>query len=50
MDWGAATQSYRGLNNYLYYVGSSLLLVWYNLSQNPILIIKAPILDRTVAV
>ena len=47
MDWGAATQSYRGLNNY---VGSSLLLVWYNLSQNPILIIKAPILDRTVAV
>ena len=33
----------RGLNNYLYYFGSSLLYFLYNGPQNPVLIIKAPI-------
>ena len=33
-----------GLNDYLYYVGGSLLYLWYSGRQNPILIIKAPML------
>ena len=36
--------STRGLKNYLYYFGGSLLQIYYNLPQNPIPIIKAPIL------
>ena len=32
---------HRGLNNYLYYLGGSLLYVLYNGPQNPTLIIKA---------
>ena len=34
----------RGLNFYLYYFGGSLLSLYYNGPQNPILIIKASIL------
>ena len=33
---------YRGLNNYQYYFGGSLLYLWYNVPPNLILIIKAP--------
>ena len=36
MPWGF----YRGLNNYLYYVGGSLLELWY-IPLNPSLIIEA---------
>ena len=39
------TLYYRGLNDYQYYCGGSLLYLWYNGPQNPILIIKAPVLD-----
>ena len=45
--FGPVYRGYRGLSNYLYYFGGSLLLLKYNGPQNPILIIKAPILpDR----
>ena len=36
---------YRGLNNYQHYFGGSSLYLQYNGPQNPILIIKAPILQ-----
>ena len=39
---------YRGLSNYLYDFGGSLLELQYNGPQNPILIIEAPFLGSRV--
>ena len=39
---------YRGLNNYLYYFGDSLLQLYYEGSRNPIPIIKAPIITLSL--
>ena len=39
---------YRGLSNYLYDFGGSLLELQYNVPQNPILIIEAPFLGSRV--
>ena len=36
---------YRGLNNYLYFFGGSIIQLRHNGPQNPVRIIKAPIVD-----
>ena len=37
-------KSHRGLNNYPYYFKGSLVYLYYNIHQDPILIIQAPTL------
>ena len=39
---------YKGLNNYKYYFGDSLLQLEYNGRQNPILIFKGPTLGQSL--
>ena len=45
LESGRSGFYYRGLKNYLYYFGVSLLLVEYNWPPNPILIIEDPTLE-----